>query len=273
MTHSHEIENDNIDLTISFPDRFMVDAFEPKTGPEKDIIVFTFPVNNKKAAIRLGLYIKQGDFDLMDVEVSPSTENRALYLIFVEMRRTKKIFDVMSSFLKFIESLTGKKEWYFKAYEFDQYLQWKKTIFLKTVFPESETNLVRNRINQNVEITKLRAQEVNHGHAQNIKLKNCITENHLHLESLQKEIDDLNSIKKNLSHHYKNMKVVRKQLNKQLELFKQHEELSLLRAEQDYMRIRELESRISQIYQPGSKNTHAFVQPSNTPDISTEADS
>lgn len=124
-------------------DQFLIDAFNPKTGSEKEIIVLTFIVTRKSAALRLCVFIKQGDFGLMDVEASPDPGEDGDVLVFVEMQRDREVFRNICELLAHIEYLVNKRTWQFKPYPHNQFLEFNRENFFNTVQQYSEEKMDR----------------------------------------------------------------------------------------------------------------------------------
>ena len=102
---------DLVDSTIA------IDTFQPKLGAEEETIVTTFKVlQYEPPAQDLAQFIEQGGYDILDVEVSPSSDEDGNYLVFVEIKRDKNYIMKMENILKDIRNITNIEDWKFTSY-------------------------------------------------------------------------------------------------------------------------------------------------------------
>ncbi len=102
---------DLVDSTIA------IDTFQPKLGAEEETIVTTFKViQYEPPAQDLAMFIEQGAYDILDVEVSPSSDEDGNYLVFVEIKRDKNYIMKMENILKDIKNITNVDDWKFTSY-------------------------------------------------------------------------------------------------------------------------------------------------------------
>ena len=102
---------DLVDSTIA------IDTFQPKLGAEEETIVTTFKViQYEPPAQDLAQFIEQGAYDILDVEVSPSSDEDGNYLVFVEIKRDKNYYMKMENILKDIKNVTNVVDWKFSSY-------------------------------------------------------------------------------------------------------------------------------------------------------------
>ena len=62
------------------------------------------------------MFIEQGAYDILDVEVSPSSDEDGNYLVFVEIKRDKNYIMKMENILKDIKNITNVDDWKFTSY-------------------------------------------------------------------------------------------------------------------------------------------------------------
>lgn len=106
----------NGDLAGTILPDVSIDAFEPKAGDEKDVIVVAFYLNDQDPAEDLNTFIQRGAIDTLDVEVSPNTDEEGRYLVFVEMSRDDTFPNKFQALLKDVGNLSGDMEWIVTTY-------------------------------------------------------------------------------------------------------------------------------------------------------------
>ena len=92
-----------------------IDMHKTKLGDDKDYIVLAIAINDHSPAHDLATFIENSPFDFEDVEVSPATDSKGRYLVYVELHRDNKAFDTINKILTDSEKLTGIKDWKFKG--------------------------------------------------------------------------------------------------------------------------------------------------------------
>lgn len=99
-------------------DTIIIDTFLPKFGSEEETIVTAFKViQYEPPAKDLAHFIEQGAYDILDVEVSPSSDENGNYLVFVEIKRDKNYYMKMEKILKDIRNITNITDWKFSSYK------------------------------------------------------------------------------------------------------------------------------------------------------------
>jgi len=93
-----------------------IDEFQPKAGDEKDVIVVAFYFKDVEPAQDLNTFIQRGVIDVLDVEVSPNTDEEGRYLVFIEMGRTSEFPTKFKALVRDVENLTGDVKWRVKPY-------------------------------------------------------------------------------------------------------------------------------------------------------------
>ena len=106
----------NGDLAGTILPDVSIDAFQPKAGDEKDVIVVAFYLNDQDPAEDLNTFIQRGYIDTLDVEVSPSTDEEGRYLVFVEMSRDDTFPNKFQALLKDVGNLAGEMDWKVTTY-------------------------------------------------------------------------------------------------------------------------------------------------------------
>ncbi|MBH18746.1 MAG: hypothetical protein CMD91_04195 [Gammaproteobacteria bacterium] len=94
-----------------------IDTFQPKLGAEEETIVTTFKVlKYEPPAQDLAHFIEQGQYDILDAEVSPGSDEDGNYLVFVEIKRDKNYFMKIQNILKDVKNITNVDEWKFSSF-------------------------------------------------------------------------------------------------------------------------------------------------------------
>ncbi len=93
-----------------------IDEFRPKAGDDTEVIVVAFYLLDQDPADDLNTFIQRGVIDLLDVDVSPNTDDEGRYLVFVEMTRDDTFPNKFQALLKDVENVSGPVEWKVKTY-------------------------------------------------------------------------------------------------------------------------------------------------------------
>ena len=86
-------ESDLVDLVSPV---VSIDAFEPKSGKGKNVVVVAFRVSDEEPAQDLASFIEKGVHDLLDTEVSPTVDEDGMYLVFVEIKRDENLMNTVA---------------------------------------------------------------------------------------------------------------------------------------------------------------------------------
>mgnify|MGYP001194854831 CR=1 FL=1 len=90
-----------------------IDRHVPKLGSNADTIVIAFKCESKLSAQDLGEFLEWSTNNILDVEVSESSDKQGKFLVYCEVTRipgvTQKILDIV----KDCEHITNKQEWKF----------------------------------------------------------------------------------------------------------------------------------------------------------------
>lgn len=90
-----------------------IDMHKTKLGDDKDHIVVSIPVNDRKPAHDLAAFIENGVHKFEDVEVSPATDTKGRYLVYIELERGPESFKTINGILNDSSKLSGITEWKF----------------------------------------------------------------------------------------------------------------------------------------------------------------
>lgn len=104
------------DLKDFIYNTFTIDRFKSKMGEDQDIVVLSFRVKDKPAAIDLMEFIEKGYPFVLDADMSSGEEQTGDYSVFVEIERTNKIPKQIDNLLSGIDNLTNVETWKFKYY-------------------------------------------------------------------------------------------------------------------------------------------------------------
>lgn len=115
----HLSEND---LKWLVSDNVLIDMHKTKLGDDKDYIVLSIPINDKTPAEDLSHFISNSIYKYEDVEVSPATDTKGRYLIYVELKRTPDAFDIINGILTDSGRLCGIENWKFKSMGLNDYV-------------------------------------------------------------------------------------------------------------------------------------------------------
>jgi hypothetical protein len=101
------------DLQWLVYDEVMIDMHKTKLGEDRDYIVLAIPTKDQKPANDLALFIEHGTAVFEDVEVSPATDDRGRYLIYVELKRDPNAFTNINNILNDSKRLSKIETWKF----------------------------------------------------------------------------------------------------------------------------------------------------------------
>jgi len=90
-----------------------IDMHKTKLGKDKDHIVLAIPVNDQKPAHDLASFIENGVNKFEDVEVSPATDAKGRYLVYVEIERGPDAYTTINGILHDTNKLSGIEQWKF----------------------------------------------------------------------------------------------------------------------------------------------------------------
>jgi hypothetical protein len=101
------------DLVRLVKPRFHIDEFKSKMGEDEDIVVLSFAVTSKNAAEDLVDFFEKGYDWVLDSDCSPGEFVKNIFLVFVEIERSKKLPMQIQQCLDDLAHLTGinNDEW------------------------------------------------------------------------------------------------------------------------------------------------------------------
>lgn len=103
------------DLKWLVGETVFIDMYKTKLGEDKDYIVLAMTANDRQPAHDLATFIENSVHKFTDVEVSPATDAKGRYLVYVEMDRNPAAFGIINGILNDANKLTGITEWKFKG--------------------------------------------------------------------------------------------------------------------------------------------------------------
>lgn len=121
------------DLKMTVDSVVNMDFYKPKFGDEKRILVMALVCNDTGPAGDLCNFIDKGSFDIIDVDTSPAPDSSGKYMVFVELKRNRKMFAILDKILTSCRAITGIDKWTFIPYTFTEKYEWNKENFEKTI--------------------------------------------------------------------------------------------------------------------------------------------
>ncbi len=110
--NEHLSEND---LKWLVNDCVLVDMHKTKLGDDKDYIVLSILLNDRTPADDLAKFLENSVHDFEDIEVSPATDSKGRYLVYVEIKRNPQAYSTISGLLNDSGMLSGISEWNFRT--------------------------------------------------------------------------------------------------------------------------------------------------------------
>ena len=252
-------------------DKFLIDEFKPKICHEKDVAVLAFMARHQDAADELFDTIVRGPFNFINVESSTSPDEGGNYIVLVEMDRSPEMYTLIESLLRYIDQRMRIEKWYFKAHRSENTLPWEKGGFAKFVpqspkdFLEAEERRIvgESRTDEKAKESQSDANlapseekpasSAEKTGAINYKLMDKIIQNQIsrsskmYIKEFQKQVSRIVRNNQQLLKHFEDIQSDHRYLYKQLEMHQKREKLALLREQQEFKRIRELEDRLSHV--------------------------
>ncbi len=113
------------DLQLVLEPKLHIDEFCSKIGKDADIIVISFLINDKTAAIDLVDFFEKGYDFILDADISASEIKPGSYLVFAELLRRHRVIDQL---FKLIDDLSAasklnRKDWKFRYINNEKYFQ------------------------------------------------------------------------------------------------------------------------------------------------------
>ena len=102
------------DLRMTIDETVEIDRYKAKMGTDEDVAVINFTAENKDAGQDLVDFLESGYDWILDSAVSPGTNNRGKYLVFVEVERNVDIKDNIGYMLKEVGKIAEVNNWRFR---------------------------------------------------------------------------------------------------------------------------------------------------------------
>jgi hypothetical protein len=155
MKHNNSKINESLledDLKWLVDDGVLIDMHKTKLGKNKDYIVLAIAVNDRTPANDLASFIENSVYDFEDVEVSPATDTKGRYLIYVEVDRNSDAANTISGILKDTSKLSGITNWKFKTMGINDYIPFDEETFANYVITDpAEYDLQHPEVEQEPE--------------------------------------------------------------------------------------------------------------------------
>lgn len=139
MKHNNNQLNEHLsenDLKWLVDDGVLIDLHKTKLGEDKDYIVLSIAVNDRTPAHDLARFIENSVYKYADVEVSPATDTKGRYLVYVEMERNADAFKIIEGILHDTNKLSGVKSWKFKTMGVQDYLPLDQDSFMQHIITD-----------------------------------------------------------------------------------------------------------------------------------------
>ena len=105
------------DLRHFIKNVFEVDSYKSKIGNDQDIVVLSFTVTEEDPAKDLENFIEMGYTFVLDADVSPGETDDGVYIVFVELERTKHVAEQIREILDGVAKITDVDEFRFRYYK------------------------------------------------------------------------------------------------------------------------------------------------------------
>lgn len=126
----HLSEND---LKWLVDDCVLIDMHKTKLGEDRDYIVLSIAVNDRTPAHDLARFLENSVHAFEDVEVSPATDSKGRYLVYVELKRNPESLAAIAGMLGDSSKLTGISEWKFRTMGHDDQFPFDEATFSQYV--------------------------------------------------------------------------------------------------------------------------------------------
>ncbi len=138
MKHNNQL-NEHLsenDLKWLVDDAVLIDMHKTKLGEDKDYLVLSIAVNDRNPAHDLARFIENSVYKYADVEVSPATDSKGRYLVYVEMERSPEAFEAINGILRDSNKLSGIEQWKFKTMGVNDYIPFDQESFSQYVITD-----------------------------------------------------------------------------------------------------------------------------------------
>ena len=123
------------DLEYLVDNRIHFDEYNSKMGQPEDIVTMSFKVRDVMPAQDLVSFLENGYDWVLDADVSTGEVSDNDRLVFVEMQRTRRVYEQVSELLSDLDHLTGVKpdQWQFRWLDNKEYQQMSEDNFKKLI--------------------------------------------------------------------------------------------------------------------------------------------
>lgn len=139
MKHNSNQLNEHLsenDLKWLVDDNVLIDMHKTKLGDDKDYIVLSIAVHDRTPAHDLARFVENSVYKFNDVEVSPATDTKGRYLVYIEMERNPEAYTAINGVLKDSTKLTGIENWNFKSMGMNSYVPFDQESFTAHVITD-----------------------------------------------------------------------------------------------------------------------------------------
>lgn len=111
------------DLKLVLTPKIHIDEFCSKIGKDSEIIVISFLINDRQAAIDVVDFLEKGYEFILDADISASEIRPGSYLIFVEILRRTRIIEQLFKIISDLSAASelNNNEWKFRYLTDDKY--------------------------------------------------------------------------------------------------------------------------------------------------------
>jgi hypothetical protein len=113
-----------------------IDMYKTKLGEDKDYIVLALTVNDRQPAHDLASFIENSVHEFTDVEVSPATDSKGRYLVYVELERNPQAFGIIKGILTDANKLSGITNWQFRGMRMNQDVEFNQENFAANIITD-----------------------------------------------------------------------------------------------------------------------------------------
>lgn len=140
------------DLKLVLEPKIHIDEFCSKIGKDNEIIVLSFLVNDKQAAIDMVDFFEKGYDFILDADISASEIKPGSYLVFVELLRRLRVVHQLFKMISDLQAASelNMKDWKFRYVTDDDYYPLTKEALKEHVplTPKSYKELVSEPIEE-----------------------------------------------------------------------------------------------------------------------------
>ena len=137
--HKYPLVNESLaenDLKWLVGETAYIDMYKTKLGEDKDYIVLALTVNDRQPAHDLATFIENSVHKFTDVEVSPATDPKGRYLVYVEMDRNPEAFSIINGILNDANKLSGITDWKFRGLRMNSDVEFNQENFMSHIITD-----------------------------------------------------------------------------------------------------------------------------------------